>query len=76
MREEIQVMEPAMKSPKKKAKQSIFGEDQPAKSVPSEKYTSSRDEEVLVDYELEEPAAFSPIEDDIPIPKDRTPIPE
>jgi hypothetical protein len=28
---------------------------------------------VLVDYEPEEPAAFSPIEDDISIPEDHTP---
>jgi hypothetical protein len=45
-------MEPTMKMPKEKAKKSVFGEGQPAgtaaKSVPAEKYTSSRDEEVLV----------------------------
>jgi hypothetical protein len=65
LREEIQVMEPTKKRPKKKAKTSIFGEGQPAgpaaKTVPAVKFTSSRDEEELVDYEPEEPAAFSPI---------------
>ncbi len=65
-----------MKRPKKKAK--IHLGRRPAsgdggKIGSSGKNTSPRDEEVLVDYEPEEPAAFSPIEDDISIPEDHTP---
>ncbi len=33
----------------------------------------ARDDEVLVDYKPEDPAAFSPIEDDLSIPEKRTP---
>jgi hypothetical protein len=48
-------MEPISTRPKKKTKKPIFGEGQPAgtaaKSIPAERYASSKDEEVLVDYE-------------------------
>jgi hypothetical protein len=62
-------MEPVSKRPKKKTKKAAV-EEQPAvpaaQNIPTEGYLWSRDEEeLLVDYEPEEPAAFSPMEDDI-----------
>ncbi len=41
--------------------------------MPTRNPTSWRDEEELVDYEPEEPAAFSPVGDDISVPKDHMP---
>jgi hypothetical protein len=35
--------------------------------VPTGKYTSSRDEEELVDYEPEDPASSSPVEDELSV---------
>ncbi len=62
-------MEPVSKRPKKKAKKAAV-EEQPAvpaaQNIPTGGYLWSRDEEkLLVDYEPEEPAAFSPLADDI-----------
>ncbi len=63
-----------------KAKKTIFGEGQsagraakPVPAVPTGDYTSWRDEKELVDYEPEEPAAFSPVEDDVSVSESRTP---
>ncbi len=41
--------------------------------MPAGIQTSWRDGEDLIDYEPEEPAVFSPIEDDILVPGDHTP---
>ncbi len=61
---------------KRKVKKAV-GEGQPAapaaKTLPTGKYLSSRDEEELVDYESEEPAAFSTVEDDISVQECYTP---
>ncbi len=60
-------MEPNVKRPKKKAKKAA-AEVQPAapaaKIVQPDNYPSWRDEENLIDYEPEEPAKFSPAEED------------
>jgi hypothetical protein len=66
-----------MKSGKKRAKKAV-GEGQPAapaaKTVSSNKYLFSRDEEELVvDYEPEEPATSSPVEDDLSVQECDTP---
>jgi hypothetical protein len=73
-------MDPSARRTKKRAKKSILGEGQPAgqktKSAPdmsTSNFTSWRDEEDLVDYEPEKPAAFSPVEDDVLVPEDHTP---
>ncbi len=75
-------MDPSAKRSKKKAKKAVFGEGRPAgraekqvPTAPTDNHTSWRDEEELVDYESEEPAAFYPIEDDISVPEDHTPVP-
>ncbi len=61
-------MEPNTKRSKKRAKKAV-GVDQPAaptaEKVPTGGYLWFRDEEELVDYEPEEPARFSPVEEDI-----------
>ncbi len=63
-------MEPNTKMPKKKAKKAA-AEEQPVapatQNVPTGGYLWSRDEEELVDYEPEEPATFSPVEDHISV---------
>ncbi len=64
-------MEPVSKRPKKKAKKAVV-EEQPAapaaQNIPTGGYLWTRDEEeLLVDYEPEEPAAFLPMEDDISV---------
>jgi hypothetical protein len=63
-------MESVTKKPKKKAKKAV-AEEQPTapatQIVPTGGYLWSRDEEELVDYEPEEPATFSPVEDDISV---------
>jgi hypothetical protein len=65
-----------MKRSKKKTKKAV-GEGQPAapaaETVPTGKYLSSRNEEELVNYEPEEPAAFSPVEDDLSVQECYTP---
>jgi hypothetical protein len=61
-------MEPNAKRPKKKAKKAV-AEEKPAapatQNITTGGYLWSRDEEDLVDYEPEEPATFSPAEEDI-----------
>jgi hypothetical protein len=61
-------MEPNNKKTKKRAKKAV-AEDQPAAPVAEKvhtgNYTSWRDDEELVDYEPEEPARFSPMEEGI-----------
>ncbi len=63
-------MEQNNKRTKKRAKKAV-AEEQPAapvaQTVPTGGYLWSRDEEELVDYDLEEPATFSPMEDDISV---------
>ncbi len=66
-----------MKRSKKRAKKAV-GEGQQvapaAKTVPTGKYLSLRDEEELADYEpREEPAAFSPVKDDLSVQECYTP---
>ncbi len=60
-------MDPFVKKSKKKARKA-GAEAKPAVqtnvNAPAEKYNSSWEEEQLVDYELEEPAAFSPLEEE------------
>ncbi len=65
-----------MERSKKRAKKAV-GEGQPAASAvqtevnpPADKYTSSWDEEELVDYEPDEPERFSPVEEDISVDGD------
>jgi hypothetical protein len=71
-------MDPVLKKSKKKARKT-GGEAQPARQTEvnysTGKYTSSRDEEELVvDYELEEPPArFSPVEEEISFGADDKP---
>jgi hypothetical protein len=69
-------MEPVMKRSKKRAKKAV-GKSQPeapaAKTAPTDNYLSFWDEEELVDYEPEEPAAFSPVEDDLSVQECYTP---
>jgi hypothetical protein len=76
LRANLQVMDPVLKKSKKKAR-NTGGETQPARQTevnyPTGKYSSSRDEKELVDYEPEEPAAFSPVEDDISVQECYTP---
>ncbi len=61
-------MDPFGKKSKKKARKA-GAEAKPAVQTnidpPAEKYTSSWEEEQLVDYETEEPARFFPVEEDI-----------
>ncbi len=61
-------MDPFVKKSKKKARKA-GAEAKPAVQTdvnpPAEKYTSSWEEEQRVDYEPEEPARFSPAEEDI-----------
>ncbi len=63
-------MEPINKRTKKRAKKAA-AEEQPAapvaQTVPTGGYLWARDEEELVDYEAEEPATFSPMEDDFSV---------
>jgi hypothetical protein len=63
-------MEPINKRTKKRAKKAAV-EEQPAapvaQTVPIGGYLWARDEEELVDYEAEEPATFSPMEDDVSV---------
>ena len=60
-------MDPNVKKSKKKARKA-GAEAKPAEQTnvnpPAEKYNSSWEEEQLVDYEPEEPAAFSPMEEE------------
>ncbi len=61
-------MDPVVRRSKKKARKA-GAEAKPAIQTnvnpPAEKYTSSWEEEQLVDYEPGEPARFSPVEEDI-----------
>jgi hypothetical protein len=73
-------MDPNAKRTKTKARKSIFGEGrstgQGGKHVPllpADIQTAWRDEEDLVDYEPEEPAAYSPIQGGISVQGDHTP---
>ncbi len=63
-------MEPISKRTKKRSKKAA-AEEQPAspvaQTVPTGGYLWARDEEELVDYEAEEPATFSPMEDDFSV---------
>jgi hypothetical protein len=63
-------MEPINKRTKKRAKKAA-AEEQPAapvaQTVPTGGYLWARDEEELVDYEAEEPATFSAMEDDFSV---------
>ncbi len=69
-------MDPIVKKSKKKARKA-GAEAKPAVQTnvnpPAEKYSSSWEEEQLVDYEPEEPARFSPVEEDNYIDGDHYP---
>jgi hypothetical protein len=72
-------MDPNAKKTKKKARKFVFGEGrstgQGGKQVPllpADIQSAWQDEEDLVDYEPEEPAAFSPIQDDVSVQGDHT----
>jgi hypothetical protein len=79
-------MEPRAKRTKKKnkiAKKSVLNTGKPAgqaekrfPAVPTSDITGWRDKEELVDYEPEDPPTFSPTEDDLSVPGDRSPTPE
>jgi hypothetical protein len=76
-------MEPRAKRTKKMARKSVLNKGKPVgqaekrvPTVPAIDSTSWRDEEELVDYELEDPPTFSPAEDDYSVPEDRLPTPE
>ncbi len=61
-------MDPFVKKSKKKARKAgveAKSAVQTNVNPPAEKYTSSWEEKQLVDYESEEPARFSPVEEDI-----------
>jgi hypothetical protein len=61
-------MELVSKRPKKKAAVEEQPAAQAAQNIPTEGYLWTRDEEeLLVDYDPEEPAAFFPMEDDISV---------
>ncbi len=77
----IKIMDPIVKKSKKKARKAS-AEAKPAVQTnvnpPAEKYNSSWEEEQLVDYEPEQSARFSPVEegnysdgDDYPAHRDR-----
>jgi hypothetical protein len=72
-------MEPVHKMPKLRVRKAA-AEEQPAapavQTIPTGGYLWGRDEEELVDYEAEDPATLSPMEDDVSVVGDNISVPQ